>query len=107
MTTAIEWLGAFPEHEPTEATHPDALRRSALAYRLAVRLVLGDEPPGAELRVVPTPTDRPHPFEVAYEYDPGDAAAVAYAALCRTSAPSTWAAAGLTAPEDEPVRGRW
>lgn len=76
------------------------------AYLLAVRLVVGDEPAGASLRVVRTPADREHPFEVACEFDPANEAAAEYARRCERNAPSTWAAAGLTRPVDSPARVR-
>jgi hypothetical protein len=105
MTTRVEWLGAKPADEAATADSRAAVgvcRR----YQAAVRLVLGDEPAGAVLRVLPAPPDRTHPFELAVEYDPTLPAAVAFAERCRTSAPSTWAAAGLDAPDNGPGPGR-
>ena len=102
-TTAVVWLGAAPADEPRPEGDP---LRLALAYRLALRLVVGDEPDGAELVVRRTPVERADPYEVACAYDPADPVAVAYAERCRACAPSTWAAAGMTAFDDGPARGR-
>lgn len=109
MTIAIEWLGVAPGGEPPEAwerADADAVLRVALRYRAAIRLILGDEPAGAALRVLRTPADRAIPYEVACVYAPADPEAAAYAERCRRFTPETWAAAGLTAPEAGPARGR-
>jgi hypothetical protein len=107
MTTELVWLGVAPGGEPPEAwerADADAVLRVALRYRVAIRLILGDEPAGVALRVLRTPADRAIPYEVACVYAPADPEAVAYADRCRRFTPDTWAAAGLTAPE--PGRGR-
>lgn len=106
MTTVIEWLGVAPGGEPLEAwerADADAVLRVALRYRVAIRLILGDEPAGAALRVLRTPADRAIPYEVACVYAPD---AAAYAERCRRFTPETWAAAGLTAPDPGPAVGR-
>lgn len=101
MGWVTEYLGAEPRAEAAVGTYA-----GCRLYLLAVRLVVGDEPPGAALTVAPAPPGRPHPFEVAVAYDPADPAAAAYARRCREQAPDTWAAAGLDRPVDSPRRMR-
>lgn len=98
---AVAYLGAGPADEPVVGTYA-----ACGLYRAAVRLVFGDEPPGAELRVAPAPAGRDHPFELAVVYDPADPAAAGYARRCAEQPLPTWAAAGLEPPVDTPGRVR-
>ena len=67
-TTSTVWLGARPGEE---RARPDSdPLRTTLAYRTAIRMVVGDEPIGAYLRVLRTPLSHTDPFEVAIEFDP-------------------------------------
>jgi hypothetical protein len=80
--------------------------QTAQAYRAAIRMVVGDEPIGAYLRVLRTPLDYADPFEVAIEFDPSIGPARDYAQRCRDYAPTTLAAAGMSDPNDRPQRSR-
>ena len=102
MTARRVHLGSAPSEERSGGEGLGACR----TYLLAVRLVVGDEPAGASLRVVRTPRECERPYEVVCEFDPASAAAAEYAARCGRDAPSTWAAAGLTRPVDSPARVR-
>jgi hypothetical protein len=100
MTAGSVRLGAGPRDEtpPTDLT--EALR-ACRAYRQAFRLLLGDEPAGARLVVLPSLAEE-SPFELVCEFDPTDEDAAGYAAACGLAEIDTWASAGLAAP---PGRG--
>lgn len=104
MTAGSVRLGSGPRGEPTPADLAEALR-VCRAYRLAFRLLLGDEPAGARLVVAPS-LDAESPFELACEFDPADPAAAAYAGACGRAEIDTWAAAGLPAPPPTRRGGR-
>ncbi len=101
MTAASVRLGTGPRGEPTPADLAEALR-VCRAYRLAFRVLFGDEPDGARLVVAPSLAGE-SPFELACEFDPGNPRAAAYAAACGRAEIDTWAAAGMPAP---PPTGR-
>ena len=93
--TATLFLGTGPRDEPIPADEGEAFRACA-AFRSAFRMLLGDEPGGACLRVV-RDTDGDAHFHLVCEFDPNDAEAARYAAACGRTEIDTWAA-GLTAP---------
>ena len=104
MTAASVRLGSGPRGEPTPADVAEALR-VCRAYRLAFRMLFGDEPAGARPVVAPSLGDAP--FELSCEYDSDDPPAAAYALACSRADIDRWETAGLTAPPRTPSgRGR-
>ena len=95
MTSTLH-LGTGPRDEPTP-TDPATALRVGRAYRVAFRVLLGDEPAGARLLVLPTLAGE-SPFELVCEFDRRVPEAAAYAAACDRAEIDTWAAAGLTDP---------
>ncbi len=94
MTASLP-LGTGPRDEPPPTDEGEAFR-ACRAYRLAFRMLLGDEPDGACLRVIRSDDDAP--FHLICEFDPNDPEAARYAAACGRTEIDTWAAAGLTDP---------
>ena len=93
MTAGVMRLGAGPRDETPPADLTEALR-ACRAYQQAFRLLLGDEPAGARLVVLPSLAEE-SPFELVCEFDPTDEDAAGYAAACGMADIDTWAAAGL------------
>lgn len=97
------FLGPAPSDESCAQLGGDDYEERAKAecrqYVAAIRIVCGDPPDGAKLRMVSQPHDFGLYWEVVVEFDPNDRAAREYAARCDAQAPTTWAAAGLEPPE--------
>lgn len=100
------YLGSAPADEPCAQVGGEDYEERAKAecrqYIAAIRIVCGDPPDGAQLKVVSQPHDFGVYWEVVVQFDPDDPAAVSYATQCDRQAPTEWAAAGLEPPE---VRG--
>lgn len=69
----------------------------------AIRIVLGEKPEGARLRVARESHNYGAYFEEVCEFDAGNETAATYAMRCDAEAPTEWALAGLPAPV---ARGR-
>ncbi len=97
------YLGPAPAEESCAQVGSDDYENLAKAecrqYVAAIRIVCGDPPDGARLRVVSQPHDFGLYWEVALEFDPTNREACEYAGRCDESAPTTWAAAGLDPPD--------
>lgn len=100
------WLGPAPAEESCAQAGRDDYEDQAKAecrqYIAAIRIVCGDPPEGARLKMVSQPHDFGLYWEVVVDFDPSNREACEYAAKCDDSAPTTWAAAGL----EPPVVGR-
>lgn len=68
------------------------------AYIAAIKMVCGDPPSEARLLVEWADHDFGRYAEVVVAFDGNDREAAEYAARCDSQAPTTWAAAGTTAP---------
>ncbi len=74
------------------------VRPECRQYIAAIRIVCGDPPEGARLRVVSQAHEYGVYWEVAADFDPHIREACEYAVKCDEQAPTTCAAAGLEAP---------
>jgi hypothetical protein len=103
LTVERYYLGPAPADEECAQLGHDEYEERAKAecrqYIAAVRIVCGDPPEGARLKVVSQPHDFGLYWEVVVEFDPHIRAACEYAARCDAQAPTTWAAAGLDPPD--------
>lgn len=97
------FLGPAPAEEACAQVGQDEYENRARAecrqYIGAIRIVCGDPPDGAHLRVVCQPHEFGLYWEVVVDFDPSSPAAREYAAKCDATAPTTWAAAGLEPPD--------
>jgi hypothetical protein len=95
-------LGAGPAEEGCAQVGSDGYEERATvecrAYIAAIQIVCGDPPPKARLLVEWANHDFGRYAEVVVAFDRNDREAAEYAARCDAQAPTTWAAAGLTAP---------
>lgn len=95
-------LGPGPAEEGCAQVGSDGYEERATAecraYIAAIKMVLGDPPPKARLLVEWADHDFGRYAEVVVAFDGNDREAVEYAARCDAQAPTTWAAAGMTAP---------
>jgi hypothetical protein len=96
-------LGPAPVEESCAQLGQDDYENQAKAecrtYIAAIRIVCGDPPDAANLRMVSQPHDFGLYWEVVVEFDPSNRKACEYAARCDEQAPTTWAAAGLEPPD--------
>lgn len=96
------WLDSTPAEETCAAVGEDGYEERAKAecrhFIAAIRIVCGDPPEGAKLKMVSQPHDFGLYWCVAVDFDPNNRAACEYAAKVDEQAPTTWAAAGLEAP---------
>lgn len=103
MTKEIFYLGPAPAEETCvqvgDPDYEEKAKRECTAYIGAIRMVCGDEPLGAKLKIIRQMHDMGAYLEVVVAFDPDSEAAREYAAKCDESAPSTWEAAGMQAPE--------
>jgi hypothetical protein len=95
-------LGPAPAEEACAQVGSDGYEERAKAecraYIAAIQMVCGDPPPGAMLRVEWADHDYGRYAEVVVAFDGNDREAAEYAARCDAQAPTTWEAAGMTAP---------
>ena len=95
------WLGPAPAEESCAQVGRDGYEEQAKAecrqYIAAIRIVCGDPPEGARLKMVSQPHDFGLYWEVTVDFDPSNQAACEYAANCDEQAPTTWATAGVEA----------
>lgn len=103
MTEDVYWLGPCPaEEDAVQVGSPDYARNAKAqcrAYIDAIRAVCGHEPEGARLTIRAQQHDFGSYYEVAVAFDGNNQVAAEYAAKCDDSAPTTWEAAGMTAPD--------
>jgi hypothetical protein len=102
MWTDTVYLGPAPAEEDCaqvgRTDYEERARAECLAYIEAIRKVVGAEPDGARLRVKRQAHDFGSYLEVVCEFDGNNRDAAEYAARCDAEAPTTWEAAGMTAP---------
>lgn len=95
-------LGPGPAEEVCAQVGCDGYEQRATAecraYIAAIKMVLGDPPPRAKLLVEWADHDFGRYAEVVVAFDGNYHEAADYAARCDAQAPTTWAAAGMTAP---------
>ncbi|MFY7954365.1 MAG: DUF6166 domain-containing protein [Armatimonadaceae bacterium] len=95
-------LGPGPAEEVCTQVGSDGYEERATAecraYIAAIKMVCGDPPPKAKLLVEWADHDFGRYAEVVVAFDGNDREAAEYAAPCDAQAPTTWAAAGMTAP---------
>lgn len=65
-------------------------RKECTAFINQLRRLFGEEPDGARLRIKSNPHDYGSYYEVTVQYDPEEAAALAYALKCEREAPEEW-----------------
>lgn len=103
MSEAVYFLGPAPAGETcAQVGDPDYAEKAALEcrqYIAAIRMVCGNEPPGARLKVQWSDHDFGRYAEVVVAFNPDDPLAAEYAARCDEQAPTEWAAAGMEGPE--------
>lgn len=87
-------IGPTPADEPCEQLGPnyDPQRARAECKRFIalIRKTLGDEPPGARLRIQSNAHDFGTYYEVVCSYDEDNETAAKYAFRCESEAPTTW-----------------
>ena len=92
-------LGPAPaEEDPVQLGDDDyapRARRECRRYIEAIRKACGDEPEGAQLRVVSCPHDFGNYLDVEVRFDGNNEAASEYAYRCEEKAPTTWEQAGM------------
>lgn len=102
MTTETYYLGPAPAEETCvqvgDPDYEEKAKRECTQYIAAIRMVCGDEPLGAKLKIARQPHEFGYYSEVVVAFDPENEAAREYAAKCDESAPSTWEAAGMEPP---------
>lgn len=95
-------LGPGPAEEDCAQVGRDGYEERAAAecraYIAAITMVCGDPPPKARLEIEWTDHDFGRYAEVVVAFDGNDCEAAEFAARCDAQAPTTWAAAGMTAP---------
>jgi hypothetical protein len=95
-------LGSAPCDEPCVSVSRDvdylpAMRAECLRFIALIRKKLGDEPPGAYLKVKSNPHDWGVYLSVVVVFEDSDEEARNYAYLCESEAPRTW-------QDDQPIQ---
>lgn len=89
-------IGSTPAEESCECVGPncdyDKMRAECRRFIDAIRVTLGPEPDGAQLRVKGFPHDFGTYYEVVCYYEEENETAVDYAFRCESDAPLTWPA---------------
>ena len=95
-------LGPAPaEEDPVqlgEADYASRAQQECRRYIEAIRKACGDEPEGAQLRVVRCAHDFGTYFDVEVRFDGNDRAAAEYAYKVESKSPATWEEAGMGSP---------
>ena len=102
MQKEMIFLGPAPAEESCaqigDSNYPEASKAECRAYITAIKRVCGEPPEGAVLRVKSEQHDYGTYRECVVEYDGDNQAAAEFADKCDRHAPTTWEAAGMTAP---------
>ena len=95
-------LGPAPaEENPVqlgEVDYTTRARKECLRYVEAIRKVCGEEPEGAQLRVIRCGHDFGTYFDVEVRFNGNDRAAAEYAYRVESKSPATWEEAGMGTP---------
>lgn len=97
-------IGSTPCEEKCQQVpyeDPELARLESLMFIKAIRIKLGKEPDGAQLKIKGFPHDFGTYHEVVCYYDEDMPESVDYAFKCESDSPRTWSEVGMITPTKE------